>query len=1247
MLKFRAKSIFSLKHFVIFGAVLLCLAGLAIFRMSASAEDNLAEVNPEDWRLETFFLDIEADNGRTPVQDASWDTGEVSYMEEMNRVFTLQVNYHNNNMSQTYQPGELQLRVPNPFANIDKNRAGFEVKDYSFGADPIDSTKPTHDWLYNSDTYLDDGYFVFTNRVPFDAQANMEGSVQITFNLFSRQFTQIDDFRDKVVMTFTKDHIQATLNNNPEVISNEASFTYKRTSLYNWIYSRATIELVPDKVYARDDFYENASNYIWVRWRYSVDCVTGARLQDHHDDSYIGYTDYSFTTDSIPQDVVILQKDPNITITRDSETGLTTFTPTGSYYGTAYFYIGYPKSIYNEEAGTNIVTHDIDLNTVYSDTTEWIVMDSDEKTIDLSKYDFIYEGNVVGIQKEMGVTTWVDADKVYAQHLRNESLYLSAKIYGASLDYSGEEYTLMINDDLMYSEDAATGETQRIPDTNYSFANISVNQLVDPNGEKIDCSEYSMKIYTRRRGSSNFVERFASTPTRCTVSSLVFSSYTVDWYVEYSGLHRPVERAYIVANYNITIPDAPDTGFIHNFARIQQTKNGVVQNTVGIESYANERTRNDVADYDLATYGSYQQRAVGSQPWYYYTIEKLKRGYSATVSAPTPEYDTETDAFHGEAVFQGAISDYNNRNYLGKWYYAADQFDPQYLHKAISFYAILPKGAVLDSTPEELIASFSPERYLMIDEIRDASGTKLFNSYDEAYEYYTSHTSVEITENWRNSGSTKIHFIVDFSENPFTTFNCEHTNGSRHYANAYKVKAKYHITYDTYRELGLKYDFYVAIEDDWPDKSSPLIPSSWFYKDDDRFGELYADINENGLRNDFMSKGLDTITLLPVASTRQDIITFVKSDEEPQYDTADTKIEPGADYSYKLRLRNSTSRITNAVIYTNIEEAYGNNPHWQGSFLGVDTTFAETQKDNNDNPLTIKVFWSPKADAKSLSNAEDEWQEYDEATTDKSSVKSLAFQYLDQNGDPAVLPVSNYSYVEVKMRAPDDENITTHAYNKSFSEWNPIDNLNGNIIHQITGIESNIVRVYFRQKITATAKIVWDDDCDDSNRPTELTFRLFNGDDLVEAKTINVATDSSAQFEDLDISDRENYRIEMDSISPYTIAVDTDGNTLTYTFTASIVCQPDPEPDPDPTPEPDPTPSPTPDPEPDPEPEPEPEPTPSPTPDPEPEPEPEPEPTPEPQPDTPNTHDSILTNVVIITTFAGVSAVTIARLKRR
>ena len=143
---------------------------------------------------------------------------------------------------------------------------------------------------------------------------------------------------------------------------------------------------------------------------------------------------------------------------------------------------------------------------------------------------------------------------------------------------------------------------------------------------------------------------------------------------------------------------------------------------------------------------------------------------------------------------------------------------------------------------------------------------------------------------------------------------------------------------------------------------------------------------------------------------------------------------------------------------------------------------------------------------------------------------------------------------------------------------------------------------------------------------------MFNGDDLIEEKTINVATDDHALFEGLDIVDRENYRIEIDSIEPYVVSLDIDGDTLTYTFTATITCPSDPDPEPEPTPDPGPDPDPTP----------------TPTPEPEPETPEEPNAPEEPNtPDIPNTHDSILLNSMTVVMFATAGVATVAYAKRR
>ena len=50
-----------------------------------------------------------------------------------------------------------------------------------------------------------------------------------------------------------------------------------------------------------------------------------------------------------------------------------------------------------------------------------------------------------------------------------------------------------------------------------------------------------------------------------------------------------------------------------------------------------------------------------------------------------------------------------------------------------------------------------------------------------------------------------------------------------------------------------------------------------------------------------------------------------------------------------------------------------------------------------------------------------DWKEYSDSI-DKSKVKALAFEYLDTDGNKAVLPANSQTYVLVKMKAPPEEN---------------------------------------------------------------------------------------------------------------------------------------------------------------------------------------------------------------------------------
>ena len=77
---------------------------------------------------------------------------------------------------------------------------------------------------------------------------------------------------------------------------------------------------------------------------------------------------------------------------------------------------------------------------------------------------------------------------------------------------------------------------------------------------------------------------------------------------------------------------------------------------------------------------------------------------------------------------------------------------------------------------------------------------------------------------------------------------------------------------------------------------------------------------------------------------------------------------------------------------------------------------------------------------------------------DKTKVKSLAFEYLDSEGNPAILPTNSLTYVLIQMKSPADKNIKTLARMDCRTQWNAIDEFD-RPVDFITGINSNIVKV--------------------------------------------------------------------------------------------------------------------------------------------------------------------------------------------
>jgi hypothetical protein len=117
--------------------------------------------------------------------------------------------------------------------------------------------------------------------------------------------------------------------------------------------------------------------------------------------------------------------------------------------------------------------------------------------------------------------------------------------------------------------------------------------------------------------------------------------------------------------------------------------------------------------------------------------------------------------------------------------------------------------------------------------------------------------------------------------------------------------------------------------------------------------------------------------------------------------------------------------------------------------------------------------------------------------TDKTKVKALAFEFLNDSGNPTIIPANSLTYVLINMKSPLDENITTLARNDCRTEWNVISE-SGQIIDGIVGINSNIVKVALPNSVK-----------EDSSPSISLRFtKEINGTDV---EFENMKLDKAAQ----------------------------------------------------------------------------------------------------------------------------------------
>ncbi len=1045
-----------------------------------TVDEETGEILMDNWELSTVFYDSSVDGGKTPLTEINWDASDGSYKAGTPRVITVQINYKNNSAVTTYQPGELEIIVPHlsygtEFSTgtnaINDDKAGW-ITNVTIGANDLSHIE--YDWnLTNSSTEN----LIFTNVETIEENANFEGSIQIIYEITPAAESNIEKYEDECTHKHSK-ILNAVLKYNKvndsgteaeiNITSNDLMFDYIRTYIHPWDYMSYSIEKTASKISSWDGLGNNPEDYIWVKYKFKV------RRHSANYEKYplIGVSNIVIK-DVFPEQCVVFDTNSTQLIPRNNtyEIAIPNFTATSSGYEdkNSYIYVGYPKSIYNENASNLTITNYAELWGQYNNKTESEKLSSDQVSLNLADFVFEYEGDLYSITKSVRYDAqhysqfMLDPDFNYHSGYDNEVTNDFTWKLDTIAIYTGNPMTIHIGDDLLYITDS-NKQYRKLNDDEYYLYQLVLPTLYNGNGNKISYDKYTINLYVRYAGDTQYtLYQNISSLKENTYLKFTQDQKIVGFYYEYIDLEESLKiNSYYYDDVKYTIKpkgNISQTGSVYNFDFMKvffkdEQNNLILQNTQELDSYANFITKEEIANYDLNVHGTYIQRATAKLSYSSYNFTSPKVNISSEKSMNNVVQNEKEEIFTGTSTIKSVIKGtekihgaYTNAIYLQKVY--GEYSDKINCIDKIYMYDLLPEGMELLSTKEEITNNILVENW---GTLYASDGTRAFSSYEECIDYFKKHASILIEENWNNTNRTKITVEINCNDRSIIIFYSE-------YSCRIYTSYKYSISYDSLLQYGTVWTNYVYSEGYYKDNTK-LDISSGSTSDNGKYDSSASDINEDGNITDYISYAKASKTITSVISTHQDVTTYVKTDQS-NYSTGIVDSSCDSEYEYKLRVRTGAADVTNLVIYTSIEEAQPKRTRWYGEFLGIDTSYAENKG------YTVKVWYSPNKTVGTLTE-DTSWQVYDEATVDKSKVKSLAFQYLvetdDTTGtsadtiDPAVLPANSLTYVLIKMKSPNDESETRLARMDCWTQWNAIDEFD-QPVDFITGINSNVVKV--------------------------------------------------------------------------------------------------------------------------------------------------------------------------------------------
>lgn len=962
------------------------------------------ESTVDNWELGIVFYDTTIGNGKTPLTEYNWNA--ISYKES--RDIILQITYRNNSVKTTYEPDELKITVPIPqYYNSEY------VPIYSVTAGELSEG---NNWNYTTLTINNQKYLVLQNNINIETGINFEGSVQIAFRPNPELLSNNYIFYFNAILT----------NNNEKLAqTNEIPFSFTSNKRNN------VITKTPEKIKAYDGLPENANDYIWIKWKLifgsagegvrAIEMNTSAKYTHRDKNPNAEVANSLHFIEYVPSNAIVVDYDGTILENNngvvDFKVSTTDWDWQQQYSSLRYIFIGYPKDEFSDQK----ITNKIEAYGIYWDETEESLLASYETTVNSANYSFDPTGTTDGFS--------ISKYRTYDSYLVATKAQTSYSTIGYHFDiytrYYGETMDIEIVDDIMIAPNINNDYTF-LSDDEYSFSYINWpgKNLININEQK--SQPYKMELWIRYKNTNeyilynnNLISNVNYVKHGYSDTTIKLPENTVGWKLIIKDVKESLtfikNSSPATVYVDIFKKDIADSGQIYNFNYLQVYIDGIPQIETSENYYSTNMTQEDIMNYDLEKYNKYLLRAVGSVPIISSRISFFVEEQALNSGVMTS--NNETEKFNGKYSIRSTVrTDSIIEEFTGYYYYD-----------------LLPEGMEYENLK---LSSCNLNA-------KTASGIQITK------EYYENHSILEIIENWKNTNRTLIKIKVDFSDDlvSFVTDDIFYL--------AYELDVS--VSFDSYLEYGAKYTNEIYLEPMDTSGEDFVVTDVYYRPETSNWPKDILDLNENGKNETFVSKGQATLNIINLVASHQDVQTQVQSDVS-NFSTGIVDAPSDSIYTYKLRVRTGNSSTTNFTIYCNIENA-SKRPQWKGTFQGIDTTYASKS-------YTIKVYYSESNSAGSLTT-DTSWKEYDESTVDKSKVKSLAFQYLDSEGNPAVLPSGAYTYVLIKMKAPIEEHITL-AYNRCWTEWNAIDEFNRPVDY-ITGIKSNIVKV----ALPSSVKDMW------------------------------------------------------------------------------------------------------------------------------------------------------------------------------